>query len=333
MKNKLLILSIIISFILIVILHYICLSQNVNIGNFKREFKQIKFLETKEINFTINLDGFIDVDEKNIILSSNELTNVMSFNIKNKKTKRVHLDSHIMSSNIINDTLYLFDSTLNLLTRMTKNLKRIDTIKLKSRFDRAIALSSNKILIRESINKYSQTVLSLYDLKKKKSVKFNHQFADSLEIDGGIKTDGRFILEDSSLVFIQMHKGNFYKINTRTNKLNHFKTLDNTQVVDGVKMAKDSSFSINKPLLTINNYAHIEGENLYVVSNVLTKNDNFLKYRKFVTIDVYNHKNGNYLYSFHLPNNKKQKPLDFIIKNNKLYLVFEKKIKIYEITK
>ncbi len=315
---------------MIIILHYICLSQNVNIGNFKREFKNIKFKETNEINFSFNLDGLVYVDEKNMILSSNELTNVMSFNIRNKRTKKVHLYSHIMSSNIINDTLYLFDSTLNLLTRMTKNLKRIDTIILKSRFDRAIALGNNKILIRESINKHSQTALSLYDLKKKKSVKFNHQFADSLEIDGGIKTDGRFILEDSSLVFIQMHKGNFYKINVKTNKLSHFKTLDNTQVVEGIKMAKDSSFSINKPLLTINSYAHIEGGNLYVVSNVLTKNDNFLKYRKFVTIDVYNHKNGNYLYSFHLPSDKDEKPLDFKIKNKKLYLIFKNKIKIYE---
>ena len=74
----------------------------------------------------------------------------------------------------------------------------------------------------------------------------------------------------------------------------------------------------------------ISANKVYIISFVKGNSDKLSDFTKYRMLDVYNLETGKYLESYYLPNDGIEKANDFYIENNKIYLLFNSKISIYE---
>jgi hypothetical protein len=334
MKNKIIILisSALLCTILIIILHKICLEQNLKVGDFERNITENNLILKYDIDLPEEIYSFIGVNSSQIFLTTKGLDKILKYdtNLKTYSSKKINHKNH--NSNIVGDSIFSFDPYLKkLFIYDLNNFKLKNETNLNVTFDRAIAINKNLILLRSSTEKYTKNILSSFDLKENVNKKLKIQLADSLEVDGGLKTDGFFTYNNNDIIFTQYKKGNFYKIDKNLNNITRYRTNDNIQKVEGVKLTKELTFIFTKPVLNVNLLTAISDKNVYIVSFVKGKNDQLNKFTKYRIIDVYSLKTGLYLKSFYLPNNGIEKVNDIFINNNLIYLLFNKKIQVYEI--
>lgn len=330
-KTSALMLTFLFSIGLILVLHSICLKQNINVGDFDRNLMTVKLKEIRRINLPFECNSIIEVNKKYIVLNELGLTKILKLNFDTSNMTRLDLKHRDHNSNFVNDTLYSFDPYLKTIYRYSENLKKIDSFNLKFSFDRAIAIGNNSILFRASNKKNTKGVFKSYNLQNLQEKALPIRLNDSSIIDGGLSSDGFFALKKDGLIYTQYNKGAFYKIDTSLRAIKSFKTLDGISKIDEVKMTNDSSFYYSKPVLNVNMFSVINEEELFIVSFAKGKNDlltNFMRYR---TVDVYDINKGKYLRSFYLPNMNDEKARDIKICANKLYLLFKNKVVVYEI--
>ena len=333
MKKKLtlIFISALLCLITIYALHKFCIEQNLKIGKFNRNFQEKKITKINEINLPFEVYNFAGMKDNVIYFSSKKLNEILKYDLTTKKflTKILNHKNH--NSNILGDSLFSFDPYFRkMYIYDTNKLDLISEVSLNVGFDRALAVNKNLILLRSATDKYTKTILSTYDIKSNKNNKLKIQLDDSLEVDGGLKTDGYFTYKNSSIIFTQYKKGNFYKIENNLNKINRFKTIDNIQKVEGVNLSKDSTFYFEKPVLNSNLLTSISANKVYIISFVKGNSDKLSDFTKYRMLDVYNLETGKYLESYYLPNDGIEKANDFYIENNKIYLLFNSKISIYE---
>lgn len=332
-KNIIILCSITFScIVLIYTLHKICLEQNLKIGNFERNFSEKKLNKIDEINLSFDAENFAGFSENSIFFSSNKLTEISKYDLKTKKiiSKRINHKNH--NSNIINNVLFSFDPNIRKMYRY--NIDKLDILNetnLNVGFDRALAIDENTILLRSATERYTKNIFSKFNVKTKENKKLKIQLNDSLVVDGGLETDGFFSFNDSTIIFTQYKKGSFYKINKNLDKITHFTTIDNIQKVEGVSLTPDSSFYFIKPVLNSNLLTSINKNKVYIISFVKGKSDKLNQFTKYRMVDVYDLNSKKYLESFYLPNEDISKAKDFYILNEKIYLLFNNKVNIYEI--
>ncbi|WP_264522912.1 hypothetical protein [Flavobacterium sp. N502536] len=330
-KIVVLVLLCLISIALIFVLHTICLKQNINIGTFKRDFINVNFNKSSKIDLPFNCNNIIEVNDKYIVLNEIGLNKIIKIDFNTKKYTLLDLKHRDHNSNFVNDTLYSFDPYLKMGFRYDVNLRKIDSIDFKFSFDRAIAIGRGEILFRASNKDFTKGIFKSYDIQKSKGNELSIRLNDSSEIDGGLSSDGFFAFQKSNLFYIQFNKGRFYKVDLNLRRIKSFKTIDKIERVGDIKISKDSSFYFSKPVLNINLFSLIHKDKLFVVSFAKGKADALSKFLKYRTVDVYSVNSGKYCNSFYLPNNADEKTRDIKMSNNKLYLLFNSKIIIYEL--
>jgi hypothetical protein len=330
-KIVVLLLLCLVSIVLIFVLHTVCIKQNINIGKFDRNFANVNLNKVGEIVLPFECTDIIEINDEFIALKGVGLNRIFKINLNTKKSLIIDLKHKDHNSNFVNDTLYSFDPYLKMGFRYNKDLEKIDSINFRFPFDRAVAIGNDKILFRSSNKNFTKGIFKGYDLKKLKDIELSIRLNDSLVIDGGLTSDGFFVHENSKLVYIQYHKGYFYKIGVDFKSITGFSTVDKIHKVDGLKISKDSAFYFSKPVLSINLFSAINKNELYIVSFAKGNTDVLSKFMKYRTIDVYGVINGKYLYSFYLPNDGDEKAHGVKINNNKLCLLFNNKVIIYEL--
>jgi len=336
MKKRILLLGLLTlsSLILIYCLHKICLEQNLKVGNFDRHLVNVEFKKVEEIILPIEVYSFAGFSENSVFLTSKKLNEIVKYNFKTKKSiiKKINHKNH--NSNILGDSLFSFDPYFRKMYIYDANTLKFESeTNLNVGFDRAIAVTKDIVLLRSATEKYSKTILSAFNVKTKSNSKLKIQLKDSLEVDGGLKTDGFFVSDNSSIIYTQYKKGNFYKINKALDEIKNFSTIDNIQNVEGVKMSSDSSYYYEKPVLNANLLTSISKDKFYVVSFVKGNSDKLSEFTKYRILDVYNLKTGKYIESFYIPNKGTEKTSDFNVIDNKIYLLFNNSIMVYEFNK
>jgi hypothetical protein len=318
--------------ILIFTLHKICIKQNLKIGNFERNYKEVAFFKIEEIPLPFEANNFTGISPKFIFINPKKLDEINRYNRSSKTflSKKISHKNH--NFNVLGDSLFSFDPNLRkVFIYDTNTMELLQKLNLNVGFDRAIAVDNKTILLRSATERYTKNIFSVFSIPEQINRKLGIQLADTLEIDGGLKTDGYFANKDSILIFTQYKKGNFYTINNKLTQIKRFRTIDKIQEVDGVKLSVDSTFYFEKPVLNVNLLTSISGERVYIISFVKSKSDRLNEFTKSRLLDIYNYKTGEYINSYYLPNDGIEKALDFYIDKNKIYLLFNKKIVIYEI--
>lgn len=329
LKITTLIIGTLICFLIVFVLHTICIRENLHFANVERIVKYKKIKKIREIKIE-NGQNFIHLNHNFIYLNAGEFNTILKINYKNNTQKIKQLNHRNHNANIIGENIYVFDPTVKSCFVYNKYSLRLDKeIKIDKSFDRGIAIDCNNLLLRSVGSDFSKNILSIYTIPDQFFFKTKIQLNDSLENDGGLKTDGFFVIKDSSIAFIQYKKGNFYKISKKADKIKHHNTLDRIQKVEGLKKTKNSYY-FDRPSLNVNQLADIYKNEIYIVSFVKDKSVYLKDFVSSRMVDVYSFNTGKYHYSFYLPNDGIHKPNDLIIRSNRLFLLYNTKIAIYD---
>lgn len=326
-KTILILIFSIIPILTIYALHKIVYKDNIPHFEFNRVFKKNSFSLEKTISLEKKYVKIIGGISSNIYLYSEDLYSISRVNLPLKKEDIVvKVKDPIQTSNIFNNKIYTFSVNSNKFSVFNKDLNLLETKSISSKFHRGsffknisfYRLIDSTARGRFMLNKNNKNYLAQYNV------------SDTTTIDGGITTDGYFINDEESLLYVQYHMGKFYKLDS--NNIKMFKMPYSFNSVNGFSR-NGNTFSINRAIIARNKFSSIDGNNFYNASFVKSENQTLKEFTNKVVVDVYNLSNGNYVYSFYLPNYENKKPNDMIIKNNILYVLYANNLSKFKIEK
>ena len=86
-----------------------------------------------------------------------------------------------------------------------------------------------------------------------------------------------------------------------------------------------------EPPLTVNNGMIVDGENLFVHSNMMAKNESLERFKSQSVIDVYNIEDGSYRFSFYVEKNDGNQMQDFRANESILVVLFKGLLVTFEL--
>jgi hypothetical protein len=202
-------------------------------------------------------------------------------------------------------------------------------------FVSSVPISPNSFVIRTLSSKLNQYVLAK-ESAQSPNIKL---FPNILEkqIDGIFCTDGtlNYSAELSSIIYVYRYRNQFLRLDTNLSLLYKGKTIDTVSraKISVANLTSENAFTISSPPLSVNNKSYVANHWLFIHSNLLAKNEDKDAFDASSVIDVYNLKSGKYNFSFYLFNHGKSKMRDFKIINNKLIVLYNKTIYIYDFNK
>jgi hypothetical protein len=146
--------------------------------------------------------------------------------------------------------------------------------------------------------------------------------------------DSRGVLRYSRLlgrlVYTHFYRCTSLVLDSSLHLLYEFNTIDN------IAQARTKSIEVNEgvytmaaPMAVVNNNTQVSDNVLYVHSNVRGANEDERDFSSNSVIDVYDLRNGKYLYSFYIPFYKSEKTTTFKVLENRLLVKYGKNIILY----
>jgi len=147
------------------------------------------------------------------------------------------------------------------------------------------------------------------------------------QIDGIFCTDGNMIKTPDSryLFYIYYYRNQFLCSDTNLNLIYAGKTID-TNAHAKIKVSYIKSLnqtSLSAPALYVNKQAAVNNKHLFIVSGLKADNEKTSSLDGFSIIDVYGVQNGQYQFSFYLPDFNKKKLTDFRVDESNLYALYD----------
>lgn len=349
MKKKNLVISIIITFcvfIIISIQYIISLDEK---GGFKRKIKDLKleFSEIAELSSSSMYFIGISDNEKKLFLKDYEhLSSVYSIDPLLSDLQKIDLSlpkdtigNHEFStvgvseskkyiSNNQTGSLRIFNQDNKKMDYRIPSISWIDQTNLYHNYVFSRTLSLNGTAFIRKLEKYNFL-----------SNKLERSFTVEKLKDGVYCTDGILKMDskNAKLFYMFFYRGEFLCLDTNMTILYRAKTIDTIKVrpiqVKKIKEKKSgSSWRKNNPILAVNRTYTIFDNSIYILSAVDADNENAQNVRNNQIVDIYNIKNGDYIYSFYIPNYRNDKVQDIKIKNNNIYGIYKRKIVRFKIS-
>jgi len=154
------------------------------------------------------------------------------------------------------------------------------------------------------------------------------------QIDGKFCTDGVLLFdkEHFRLIYIYNYRNQFIVMDTNLHIISKYKTIDTTTqakiTLDTIKAESRVTFS--SPPLMVNKRACIGANKLFVNSALSADNETPLG-KLGTDIDVYNLKDGTYLFSFSVPSFRNEKLTAMAVVTDRLYCIFGKWLVSYRL--
>ena len=154
------------------------------------------------------------------------------------------------------------------------------------------------------------------------------------QIDGKFCTDGGLLFdrEQYRLIYIYNYRNQFIVMDTNLHIISKYRTIDTTThakiTLDTIKAESRVTFS--SPPLMVNKRACIAANKLFVNSALTADNETPLG-KLGTDIDVYNLKDGTYLFSFSVPSFRNEKLLSMAVATDRLYCIFGKWLASYRL--
>ena len=231
---------------------------------------------------------------------------------------------------------YLMDGTMPFIYKGNLNDWYASRYMLDSTyFVEAIPITNSSLALRAmSIEPY-ENILA----KKKLYPPSLELFSNILEkqIDGIFCTDGmlHYNSEIQRLIYIYFYRNQFICMDTSMNilyKANTIDTISHAKIKVG-QITSENAITMTSPAFIVNKQSSIFGNQLFIHSNLLSKNENKKKFDEASVIDVYNLKNGVYQFSFYIPNYYKNEMKTFKVLENTLIVLYDHYILTYELNR
>lgn len=200
-------------------------------------------------------------------------------------------------------------------------------------FDQVVVLSPRSVIVRSVNQKGKIFQRFLHKIQLSKEGTITKTFELVAQIDGFFCNDGWLNYDDEQgkVVYTYFYRGNFLSLDTNLNLIYTGKTIDTVKYAK-IKVSELNSKSTNgnykksikqaKPPEFINKISALDLDKVYILSALKADNENYFKFLKNQVVDVYSIGNGQYMYSFYIPNYKGLKPYEIQVKTNSITAIY-----------
>jgi hypothetical protein len=206
---------------------------------------------------------------------------------------------------------------------------RIDSI----RFSISVPISEESFVFRTYSPRLKQQILikKTFDSPHFKIILFELE----KQSDGIFSTDGMLLYEHNQayLIYVYFYRNLFVCLDTNLNQVYKGKTIDTISIakikIENIKSENEQTFS--SPPLLVNKKSCVNGKWFFVNSKLKANNENKELFNHSSVIDIYSTKNGQYNFSFYLPDYNGKKLNDFRVYDNTLIALFDQYIRIFKL--
>jgi hypothetical protein len=153
------------------------------------------------------------------------------------------------------------------------------------------------------------------------------------QIDGVICSDGLFQYgkKPGLLVYIYRYRNQFLIMDKNLNVVRRGNTIDTTSLAKIEVSEVDGKTTMSKPPFVVNKAICVDGDNLFVQSNLVAQNESPEDVDDQSVVDVYNIQDGSYRYSFYVPDQDHTKMRSFKVRDTLLFAVFPNQVVRYNL--
>lgn len=274
--------------------------------------------------------------EENKLFSTNtELNHVIRYQIKIK-------DAALKNVDFVN-TLIEIDSPFFRLTNGKTG--RI----YKGKFGKWVAkeLPQKFPYFLQSVRLAQNSFVFLSIASKKLDIKNHNIIGKSSGVDKSVIWHENLLVEDKSgflgtsgvlmynkrvnkLMYMHYYSNKILVLDTNLKLFKTFRTIDTITIpqVKPQNIGNEKYFTSETDPI-VNKTASLDGEYLFVNSNLMAGNETRKEFDRFSVIDVYNLNSGKYCLSFYLPDCNYGKIKIFYVIGNKILVIYEKKIILF----
>jgi hypothetical protein len=215
--------------------------------------------------------------------------------------------------------------TPRILHGVLKSDSMTDTKYLSLTFDQVTLISKSSMGIKTFDPSLRQNILAKTNL----GLTTVKRFPDLLTKNG----DGIFSLDgiiasnrtNRRLIYVYFYKNQFIYLDTNFNPLLKGKTIDSI-TVPHIKLSRINSqnaITFSAPPLVVNKSCFLDTSLLYINSGMRARNETEEIFNDNSVIDIYNLKNGEYIYSFYVPDNYHKKVKEFFVCDHRLVALYD----------
>jgi hypothetical protein len=151
--------------------------------------------------------------------------------------------------------------------------------------------------------------------------------------DGVFSLDGNLIRDPHSrnLVYVYFYRNEFLYMDSNLNILMKGKTIDSihTPQLKVARILSAGTITFSAPRLIVNRSSCADSGFLFVNSGLRARNEYEVSFDENSVIDIYSLKNGEYLYSFYVPDDHHVKMRSFQVFNHRLIVLYDHSISTF----
>lgn len=304
------------------------------------------FIADKAFEFDLKYNSyyFAGADDSNVYLgniSAPSFVTILDSTFTNKIEKQILLNDEIVNITepiikVLSPNLFVFDGlSSSVFSGNIKDWKAELKITNIQRFNIAVPIDSSNVIFRSATIKYGNT-LGIFDFENPIKVKFNNSILQK-QIDGYFDTDGMLLYsrDKEQLIYVYFYRNEFIITDKHLNLIKRSKTIDTISKAN-IKtkyIESKQKYQLQAPPLIVNKKSAIHKNLLFINSTLISKYEPKSMNSMASIIDVYNINNNSYVMSFYI-NNIDGKAFDhFIVTENYLYAIFERKVIAYRFNK
>lgn len=176
-----------------------------------------------------------------------------------------------------------------------------------------------------------------YILAKKRTDTLLEEFAPDLlqtQIEGNFSVDGmlHYDKETARIIYVYYYRNQYISIDSSLNLKYRGNTIDTVSQANIKVVALDNDeITMAAPPLIVNKDSFVSGNLLFIQSGLIADNEDRELYNQNAVIDVYSLENKTYLFSFYIPDFKRNKMRDFKICKKTLAALYETHLLTFEL--
>jgi hypothetical protein len=155
------------------------------------------------------------------------------------------------------------------------------------------------------------------------------------QIDGIFCEEGKLHYEKSKnrLVYVYSYRNEFIVMDTTLDKINRHHTIDtfSRAKLNVAKVASKNYTTLASPQAFVNLLTAVSGDFLFVLSPLLSQNEDKIRFQQASVLDIYDITSGRYLYSFYLDHVDNHIPTSLLYNGTTLAAVFGHRLILYNL--
>jgi hypothetical protein len=291
--------GIVLAFILLLISNIPNKSNN----GFDRNFLSVKPRILSNVNLKFPSREILNSSQQEILISTDSSNIIISYTPSSNKIeyRKLEIDPDLRSQ-IGNIYRFDYDGKEGKTTLFANNLHSVlvlakhssDFVKLgDSAYYYAVTISSNSYVLRRFNEEIGDAIFEYVSIPS--GSRIGEQNISLRSTDRGLSTDGHLIYNKENGLLSYMHYYNniILSFDTALKSVKHIHTIDTITYKD--KLDKE------KPLLVSNKKSFVNGDYIFVCSNLRADNESMKNYMKNIPIDIYHVPTGTYKGSIYVP--------------------------------